>query len=266
MRKSLPIIATFCLLAGPAHGLSLNESCIISSESSLGANFSGHDVKALYRQLSSAGPKSEYESSAEFERRMQGALDSFPSAVKDGPLCVVGQTHFISSTYDAESQVLTVRALSTYGNQRVQNGELVRYAAVYGGEEGRIDSSYMATNAYGASVRVSKLVRDAYYVSFDRSRVEQAAKRKGISFNAATLSVEIPLSGGDAQLLRPNLDVAYIYRVGVPYTAMRTRYKTPKIDDPTDHEERQFFVTGDLYGIAIFNRETGEVVTVFDGL
>lgn len=249
----------------PAGGyMPLTQGCVLEEGLSLGPKFKGHSVVAVVAAIGNISPKDQYETHDEFKMRTANVLSSKPSALRDGALCVIGAGARIADDFNADAQVLRVRALSTYSGRWFDGEKHHEIAKVYGGERNVRKSVYDASNAYGVSLTVTKTKRDAYYVAFDKKAVVEAGRLPGLSYETLSLSADVEMSGADARAQKDDIDVVYLYGAVSPYVGRHTDYEFPKIDWPFESEEKQTLVTASLKKLAVINVRSGLILKVFD--
>lgn len=254
-------LATVIAFAGAHAGaktLKLTEACDRNAER-VPVGFKGHNVDQIAREVGKVmTAKDQYETSEMFTERMANSFQKLPLAISSGELCWVDEDQ-IATQYDAEAQTLWVSVMSTY-KQRWFDGKSSRESLhIYVSERNRKDSTYVASNAYGATRKVSKLERDATFLSFD------PASTFGL-LGSANLpqflgyAVPVQLTPTEARALHEKVHVIYHFRISDPYIGAHNEIESPKLDWPFERRIKQTLVISELRGISVINAKTGKVL------
>lgn len=256
------LLATILAFAGAYAGattLKLTETCDRDAES-VPVGFKGHNVDRIAREVGKVmTAKDQYETSEMFSQRMANSFQKLPLAISSGELCWVDEDQ-ISTQYDAEVQTLWVSVMSTY-KQRWFDGKSSRESLhIYVSERNRKDSTYIASNAYGATRKVSKLERDATFLSFDPVSTFDLLGSANVSQKLLGYAVPVQLTPTEARELHEKVHVAYHFRISYPYIGAYNEIELPKLDWPFERRINQTFVISQLRGISVINAKTGKVL------
>jgi len=243
--------------------LPLNDPCDIS-HNEVAPGFRGHDTNALAQSLESVNiTKDKYESEQAFAERIQNALNSMPRAISEGSLCVVGQNfvHGENTKYNTETETLWVYIFLKYPQIWIDGSKVHDDFQILVNEKNLKDSSYVGTNAFGVSTRVSKSKRLTIYVSFDRLKAVSVIEKAGAG-DVENMFLALPLhvSAAKARSMDGTIRVAYRYKLLPPLLASDDSYETPTLDSPYEDEEKKTLVVASLTGVMVFDDKTGEVL------
>ncbi|MHB1271425.1 MAG: hypothetical protein ACYCZD_01425 [Rhodanobacter sp.] len=263
---AIGVVLLFAADATLAAGLSLSTPCQIAAEK-VAPGFSGQDADAVVRELRKVtSKKSEYETDSAFAARQEKALSSEPLAIADGELCVVDRDLGLGNTdYDPESGTLWVHIFLNHTNTWFDGKNLHDVFQIYVKEHNRKESSYVGTNAFGASVQVSKTKRSATYVSFDGATTTRTLEHAGVVVHKDIyLALPLQIPSAHAQTMDRAIRVAYLYKLRSPLLATNDSFDLPKIDSPFEMDEKQTLIVASLTGIMIFDNKTGSVLKSID--
>jgi hypothetical protein len=178
--------------------------------------------KEIVERLKSFVPKkSEFETQAEFERRIRSSV-SLDDVLSRDLICEVSRSHLIK--YNAESQGYDVSTLGAFESHEEETG------------------TYQATNAFGASVRVSK--KDGWHWEIDGTYLG---------------SVRIPMSKGEAERRQNRIRVAVVGKIRSPFYKEESYLSMPKFNSPEEVRRvtRTLFLASKT--VIAFDASTGEV-------
>jgi hypothetical protein len=202
-------------------------------------NFKGDSMKQLYDTLERIPEKSKMESTAAFYDRLEKAVDY------NRYYTFVGS---ISPEYDADQQKLSfsINNASARGEARqVQGG------------------SYRASNAYGATVTVSR----EHYEGFGIKNFSLPSKCKGKESWQCENEFKHELSGGPerARYLQKNLRALYIGLLhftdqSPSYTSVEVFGQRPTISSPYDDKTVYYLANLWVEQIWLFDSATGEIL------
>jgi hypothetical protein len=221
------------------------------------------DILHVVNSASSSIAKEEYETNAQFDARVKAGIKErlAPLDLTTGyPLPV----DFLKSTYDADSETLTVPLEVTRGDQsdgqvlRHSNYiELTRHEKQYG--------SYTGHNAFGASADVAGKEATDIQLLLEKGDkfFTKAPLHADYSFSRDAKVVwkihwprgEARDSGGSAQvgmLLVTRLRLAQVYE--------HDSNTTPTLKHPVELMEHTFYIPGEIKEVVIYVRSTGEVL------
>jgi hypothetical protein len=202
-------------------------------------NFKGDSMKRLYDTLEGIPEKTKMESTAAFYDRLEKAVDY------NRYYTFVGS---ISPEYDADQQKLSfsIRNASAWDEARkVQGG------------------SYRASNAYGATVTVSR----EHYEGFGIKNFSLPLKCKGKESWQCENEFKYELSAGPerARYLQKNLRTLYIGLLhftdqSPSYTSLEVFGQRPTISSPYDDKTVYYLVNLWVGQVWLFDSATGEIL------
>ena len=245
--------------------LPLRTPCEIT-DSKVVPGFRGHDTDAVVGKLKRVvTPKDEYESEQAFAERLNRVLKSSPLAISEGSLCVVDQNLGLGNTeYDPESETLWVYIFLKHEKSWFDGKNIHNDFQIYVSERKRKDSSYTGSNAFGASVQVSKVERSATYVSFDRQETTSVLESAGAVYKDDYLALPLNIPAKKAKALQGAVRVAYRYKLRPPLLGSYQSFELPKLNWPFEREENQTLVAASLTGIIVFDNKNGDVLRSID--
>lgn len=218
---------------------SLEDRAFNTNVERLPPSFKGDNMKRLYDTLERIPEKSKMESTAAFYERLEKAVDY------DRYYTFVDS---ISPEYDADQQKLSfsIRNASAWGEARLVQG-----------------GSYRASNAYGATVTVSR----EHYEGFGIKSFSLPSKCKGKPSWQCDNEFKYELSGGPerARYLQKNLRALYIGRLhftdqSPSYTSVEVFGQKPTISSPYDDKTVYYLVNLWVEQIWLFDSATGEIL------
>lgn len=199
--------------------------------------------------------KGEYETSAAFEARVAAARGSMPETV-----IIPGMLSAKYLTYDADAGALKVQAYAlrnantsydyVFGYGRPYY-EKVKYSTIGNRdvvvfEKETATGSYLASNAFGARVRVTRITRlhQAIFEGPEGSYNERlfVDQQPGVDAWLGSIAMTIP----EAQALKASGKVAFVVKPKWPYYAEGKRSWEPTIDSPTDVTNPIQVIVGDI--------------------
>lgn len=255
------LIAALSVSAQSA-SLPLSNLCDLSVDS-LPVNFQGHSADDVARQLKRVvTSRDEYESEIKHGERLSQAINTLAPAIANGRLCVVGKNIGLGNTnYEPDSQTLWANIFLNSTSLWFDGKEYRQDFQIFFSERNRKESSYVGSNAFGASIHVSKLERAATYVTFDRKAVSAALFSAGvIEKEKIHLSVPIEITPAEARALHGNVRILYLYKLRPPFLGSYDDFKLPKLDWPFERREKQTLIVAELVGVAVFDWKSGKIL------
>ncbi len=214
--------------------------------------FKGEDCDAIAKILKKSQiKKDEFESTASYEQRLQGILDT--EAVSNRPLAeakLFVNSEKISSAYDADKGLMKI-----YGSlrQSVRVSESVKYAsvAILRTRSSHI-SEYQGQNNFGASKVVKKYRNEVCGVAF--MNVSPSTDFEWMS------AIEFPLSPDVARKSKENLALVYQASLRGPLLVDYRQHIAPTMEYPSDILTEGDALTAVLERYFVINKETGEIL------
>lgn len=215
-------------------------------------NFKGEDCDTLATVLKSSAPKKdEFESTSDYDKRIQGALATM--SVSGKPLAeprYFVNSDQISGTYDADKG-----AMKVYGSlrQSTKVSPAINYAStVIVKIRSAKTSQYEGKNRFGTSTTVKNYRDEICGVAF--LNVSPVTDHQWMG------KIEFPLSADVARRSKGNIGIVYLARLAPPFVVEHRQYIAPTISAPSE-----ILVTGDamtavLDHFYVVNRRTGEVL------
>jgi hypothetical protein len=241
------------------------------SSNKLPANFQGDDVDSLYRGIAQRlvhPGKEEFESSAEYESRLQSfssqpllggtsAGDEFAfvlgrggESVRDIDATVYGK---IQTSYDADAQVLTVTIpLDPLSDE---DGHFYDWASIWK-RDGVPLGSYVASNAFGVKAQVRRFNDLSTEILIDNSDWLKTDCTKNPSDVTCTLTVGSP----GARSLAAHPRVLVIGKLLPPFISSQEDTSQPTVDAPSEIHHHYKLLHFRLDQLWIFDGQTGVVL------
>jgi hypothetical protein len=220
---------------------------------SLPPHYDGDNFAEVYRRVTAKVPgKSEFETTADYERRREAAGGDFEG--------VKAFTVVTTPSYDADSGVFTVSPfllaipVGSGGNE---------VTAMQHHHDFAQRKPYLLQNRFGATVEVDSVA----FHDFMLMAVSADGKRVGDVAQTAPL-VAVPLSR--AASTKPLLRLLAIMRVSAALMPRNSRigpartHVAPTWDSPREEEQVYETIWGELLQFWVYNFETGEVLGKFD--
>lgn len=198
-------------------------------------NYTGHDLKSIYEALEKRkkiAQKDEYETTEQYQKRVQ---DEERKPLLIGKLGINDILSFVVTPklkYNADSQKLTLTVKARNGIWTDQSKIDNLRSAIVGPTLYSDTSTYMASNAYGASTEVTKLREVQVELAFsNKSALPLKISENGgaiFEFELENISPEI------AKTIKEQLQVAFIYTLEKPYFSTGSFVRTPSRQTPED--------------------------------
>lgn len=234
---------------------------------SVGPEFNGHDIVAITKMVKEAPalkPKSEFESSGEYERR-KASFRSQPlvgNITPDSHLAFVVGSEF---KYDADGQVLTATVTSWQKEFFPETGYSLTEAApkmdtVTVRSTTRERGTYIGSNAFGAKVEVTETYSEDYGLASEPAswvfNDYDEVSRPRFSRSSA-------MSPDEARRFKPNARVLFICKLTEPWYRQSASGHDPTIDEPYKTLHGLNFLQVHVEQIWLIDGDSGEVVRKF---
>lgn len=246
-----------------ANHSTVNQSSFLTTpfdptQSTLGPNFRGHDIAAVYRAIDQSPARQErgeFEVNAAFERR-QSSFEKVPlygRVFTSSTFAFVVPTgnNFIDDSsfiYDPDSEKFDVFVPAT----REKGLRRVTLRSV---EYDR--GSYLAGNAFNAKARVTSYRIDEFGVHFD---INENAYLDPPTLESEHPLVSLPVPLAEAIKLKPALRVLLVCNLIDPWIDFDVSSHDPTITEPEEWTASYRNVNVKLLGIWVFDQRTGKVL------
>lgn len=198
--------------------------------------FAGDSFEAKVKLLA-VPERDKFESAAEYQRRREQAAGRTLSVATVTAL----ENSELSYNADARSLLIDLKARFI-----PMPNDIVRMRA----ESVGVTSSYIATNAFGARVKVKKSRDRNYFVAFVGKPVPQ---------------VLIHATPAVARELYSTLELLTVFDLKPQEVAEEyTDNANPTFEQPFDSLTTNYILNGNLVVLCLFNRETGEILARYD--
>jgi hypothetical protein len=221
-------------------------------------NYTGHDLVSIFNALKNrkiSAQKGEYETTEQYKQRVQNE--------EQKPLIgLLGVNDIFSfvvnpeSKYNADSQTLTivVKTTGVLNGFKTDNSR----AGILGPTLYYKKSTYMGSNAFGASTEIEKILMLKVVLAFSNISALPLDKptygEKNIEFKLENIKPEI------AKVIREQLQVAFIYKLEEPYHSVGSMIHEPTRDEPRDSSFIIENVLATSKAIWVFNKVNGEIL------
>ena len=222
------------------------------STTNIGKNYKGHDCLKIASSLKSRKlKKDEYETTEEFNRRIIENLTTplYGSLRGNDVLALVRKSRLEPTLkYDADTHKLTINV--NVSGQLIFIGRNSYSSDTLELSHGK-ESSYLGTNAFGATVRVKKIESKACSVAFSQPKFDIRNP----------LLIEIPnIKPEEARYLKGNIDIIYIGNLEEPYIGDIFKHLAATIDSPTEITTTGDAIIIKIEEIWLINKITGDVL------
>ena len=276
-RFALLLVLLACVvLALPPYAHAAENRCDIS----VGETVSFLDPVEVYSSMQAARlVKDEFETTATFEKRLADAAFSFSA-----PILLRGTYSRKSANYDADNSRI-VMSQGAWGRVGLIWEDVFAPGNKYGIEAAagpynhavglqsteRAIRTYMGSNAYGASLEVTEVLRTSYGV-FDRKYNDHRGVRRQSFFRTwkgettvgehKVPGVLIPMPVDEARRSLSNLRVGILVKPRKPFIAEGVSYVEAKISFPKEITWQQHVIIADIICAVISNDDGGVLKTV----
>ncbi len=219
--------------------------------------------------------KGEFETSDDFTKRLEAAAKSITinGYTLQAPIAVVvnvenniDPTISVGYSYSADSEELLLSVLAK--NKKLINHRMPTPGAPDPDDTADIfdisrewekETHYIASNAFGATVKVKK--QDIKKYGLISSRIDWLTfERKPLYLLNAPTVARISLPPASASKILPKLSAILVIQPKPPYIAYDYDKQFPTRDIPTERAIRSKYLTGELLGIVFYSRSDGKVI------
>ena len=221
-------------------------------------NYTGHDLESIVKALESrqiSAKKGEYETSEQHKQRVQdeerkpligllGVNDLFSFVVNP------------ESKYNVDLQTLTliVKTVGVMNNSEIDNSRVgIRGPILYYDK-----STYMGSNAFGASIEIEKIRMSMILLSLSNKSSLPLNKP---TYGAGTFEFKLEnIPPETAKAIREGLQVAFIYKLEEPYHSEGRLLHQPTRDEPSDSFFNSANILATSKAVWVFNKVNGEIL------
>lgn len=237
----------------------------------LPSNFSGHDIKALYNEMSSrftGAKKDEFETTEEFHARVQrqSMAPVLGGLNKEGVFAFTLTNSSGETIYDADRQVMTVAVALSRASKNVytESNKKALTSQVEMNTE-----TYEGSNAMGAKVQVTRTIGKNYevaisnYSDFGMMRyIDSRTRDLGYTSDIHaqdTILIAVPMDIAIAKRVKDHLKVLAVVRLREPYTFEGTFYAKPTFKDPKEYFVEYHYLNSELLELWVYDNTTGQI-------
>lgn len=237
-------------------------------------------VPALARAIEKTfvSEKGEFESTTDYESRKQAAMsvkvlgdtrldDTFAFTYSVGPRA--SSDHSFRYSFNADTNDLQLFA---YPNRQTTNGigapvpgpadalkdRKKEYDAFDEALTKGNSRTYVASNAYGATVTVEEITFIGHGVAANRIPFINVSKAEAYRFPEPLIRLVMDKAKAAKEL--PALKALIVMKLNSPYVTYNRDHSKPTRDYPTETYVYSKYVTGDVLGIVYYSGLTGEII------
>jgi hypothetical protein len=244
------------------------------------ANYTGHNIATIVDSLilrQKVGKKDEFETTDQYKKRIEeeynkpiiGKLninDMFALKINNADVMSArfldNYHNGLTAKYNADEQKLDVEFNISQFLIRDKNYKIERAYGVHGYSYDKDSSSYVGTNAYGATVDVKRLDIVEYKLVINNLSEFNIAKK---DFGETKVVCSIKLPADKAKELKNNLSLLVIYNIDDPAYKDEDHYSSATFDSPTSLTRKTHFVYSKAVDFWIYNQQTGKVIFKLKG-
>lgn len=216
-----------------------------SSLESLPANFSGDSLisvaqsaNALREKTSIKLPqKDEFETTDQFAKRLEEFKKRQAAGIVSDRLVLVFNSQL--AVYDADSQTLDLRTTFTHLDE----------SSIAFIKSDTTASSYIATNAFGARVNVTRTINSSYWI-----------RLLGESFREPVVA-QIKLDIPSAKAIKPNLRTIVYLKLVEPYSDVQRTSTSATFTSPSEIISSKVWYFAKPLEIWFFDQVTGKIIS-----
>ena len=266
---SLLAVSTHALSAAPAKASRAGSppanylvSPFDTAVESLPSTFDGLDLFRAFEAVKKSGfrPKSEYETTADFEARkpVDAELPLYGNLKFGSNIAVVlmGEGSAMTQRYNAESKelVVTLEPKSIYSLPSFQVPYPYRLQSWRANRLAQKMGTYSGVNAFNRKALVTRMLVTNFGVLF--------VGHQYMSENTLT----VPMDAQEAARNRNAIAVLAVGKLFAPFAHEDVRTEAPTIDFPTEILERSRLALMDVSELWVFNYRTGQIYKKFPAL
>jgi hypothetical protein len=227
-------------------------------QNTFGPGFAGANIETVITQVRASAqgqPKSEFETSGQYERRQGWNEESLVFVIpKETDGANVDQAIKAWVHYDADAGAMTVKA-SRAGHTMMSSNEpfmwLVGFDLVSHSRYGR---EYVGTNGFGAKTIVTEEKRTIYGLAFAPKDSRMVLQSTG-----ELDPVKIAMMPEQARTLKPFLRMAMVVQTR-PHVFETEDYHSATLDYPWETSTAGYYLDMSLEHLVVFDSRTGKIL------
>lgn len=216
--------------------------------------YKGDDIKklaAIFSSMKRAKEKDEFETTEEYQKRTNKILSGIDMDK------IYAFSTPIEGKYDADRQLLVIE--EKYFGALYDSGQIATMIK-YDEHNGR---TYVATNAFGAQIKVRSSEKYVYKIAYYEPRIDgllHGETEYGPSYQLSDI-IELPVK--KAKALNGKIGLLALCKVDVSSSyfpiEVETKYEKPTFDSPVESTTYRVLIPVKLLGIWVYNIQTGEI-------
>lgn len=229
--------------------------------------YQGTNVVAVFKLLSlrsSNLEKGEFETTEQHLQRLK-QLESLPlvgTVTSADLLAFTIESIDIESEYNADAQTLQVAILISKVLSRTEFRDLPTLSV-----KGTFtdEGSYLGTNAFGVTARVTKSKIESYELAYANARdfavseYVRQRNRKSVLNPDSALLFQLPMDAPMAMRTKSNVQALAIVRLLSPYVSEDTHYSKATIDNPNAYYHINQYLKAHLTEVWLYDKLTGRI-------
>jgi hypothetical protein len=237
-------------------------------QKTLGPRFAGANIESIVKRvkaLASAQPKSEFETTAQYQKRIQGDGEELafviPTYSDDQPVHGLGSWF----QYDADAAAMTMQVVHGSEATMSDDGWVQSFDLTSQSSYGR---DYIGMNGFGATTTVTPKKETIYGLSwvltikpgggFEAVQYKEVAEiMKGDILG--TTKITIPMTPTEARVMKPFLKMA-IFAQNRPHIFKTKDYHGATLDYPYEVETTGYYLDVTVEHLVVFDSRTGKIL------
>lgn len=232
-------------------------------EEKLPGKYVGHDYRKIYDALKRIKPKSEFEPTTDYEKRLaENATISLYGLLTVDSILAFSINQDLDIKYNADENVLTVSLEGDfYVGEITERGNYKKYAKFKLFEHYKKTGSYIGANAFNRKIQVEKGISNQYCIAFNimGKKVINNSYSAIKGDDCQEFKDSIILPAAEASKAKDNTAILFIGKLRPPYLDYGYSPGNPKIDYPYDIYRQYYSILMDVSEIWIYNIVSGEI-------
>ena len=230
-------------------------------------DFNGHDIASVYSALEERkrqSEKSEFETTEQWHRREETLLlDPIVGRMTVGSIWAF-VIDDVSSVYDADNQVLQIHV--PLHSVRSSTGLASNFFSTWAKFEG-VQSSYLGTNGFGATIEVHNTRYTIHHVAFGNAQSFPMAEVEdhyswssaGWAVTGGGFRVSVPSGPDTAKQMKQELSALAVCKLTAPFAVSDYYSESATVGSPYASQYRDDYVITELLEVWAYDRKSGVI-------